>query len=197
VRPAPFPRRDSYPSKNSPRQQPYRVTAAVALLPLPLASHATSRPTSSRDRSPARLPCSVRIARAPPEHCALDAFLAGLVLPALAGPVHLSHQDEPGSRSRAPPKRLAVPSPAAEATRSGCLHPGPPERLGLWPVVPPPTEVGRARADHPPAEARGVQEGKPSRLWFAPDPHTTEVGACRRLRTVCGVRRRLGACSRA
>jgi hypothetical protein len=34
---APFPRRGSHPSKNSPRQQPYRVTAASALLPLPLA----------------------------------------------------------------------------------------------------------------------------------------------------------------
>jgi hypothetical protein len=31
-----FPRRDSHPSKNSPRRQPYRVTAAVAFLPLPL-----------------------------------------------------------------------------------------------------------------------------------------------------------------
>jgi hypothetical protein len=35
--------RRSHPSKNSPRQQPYRVTAAVALLPFPLASHAALR----------------------------------------------------------------------------------------------------------------------------------------------------------
>jgi hypothetical protein len=30
-----FPRRDSHPSKISPHQQPFRITAAVAFLPLP------------------------------------------------------------------------------------------------------------------------------------------------------------------
>ena len=40
VRRRPSPRRESYPSKSSPRQQPYRITAAVALLPLPLALRA-------------------------------------------------------------------------------------------------------------------------------------------------------------
>jgi hypothetical protein len=40
----PSPQHDSYPSKNSPRQQPHRITAAVAFLPLPRAPHArTSR----------------------------------------------------------------------------------------------------------------------------------------------------------
>jgi hypothetical protein len=47
-RPSPSPRRESYPSKSSPHQQPYRITAALALLPLLLALLAwTARPRSS------------------------------------------------------------------------------------------------------------------------------------------------------
>jgi len=46
ARPSRFPRRISYPSKSSPRQQPHRITAAVAFLPLP---HALRARTSSTE----------------------------------------------------------------------------------------------------------------------------------------------------
>jgi hypothetical protein len=49
-RPSPSPRRESYPSKSSPHQQPYRITTAVALLPLPSALRAwTARPKPRLD----------------------------------------------------------------------------------------------------------------------------------------------------
>jgi hypothetical protein len=52
-RPSPSPHRESHPSKSSPHQQPYRITAAVALLPLPHALRVwTARPKPSGSPSP-------------------------------------------------------------------------------------------------------------------------------------------------
>ena len=117
------------------------------------------------------MPCSVRIVRAPPEHCALDPFLAGLVLPALAGPVHLSRQanltrgpalHRSGSRvPPQPPKRLVRDASTLSAEAGS----------GFWPVVPLPTEVGRARARHSAGRSLRLPEANLRAVVCARQPH--------------------------
>ena len=50
------PQRGSYPSTNSPRQQPYRITAAVAFLRLPLVPPRVPRPPKSAFRAAPQRP---------------------------------------------------------------------------------------------------------------------------------------------
>jgi hypothetical protein len=145
AQPASFPRRDSYPSKNSPRRQPYRVTAAVALMPLPLASHATSRPARLVEPKSlsAALPGtfrsrSARASRARP-------VPRWSRFPRSRGACVLPPQAEAWLGSRATPRRVASavpgrrsdpfglpsPHPAEAASGSGSPSPWPPRRSEL------------------------------------------------------------------
>jgi len=109
---SPFPRRLSYPPKDSPRPQPYRVTAALAPLPLPSPLRRASRPPRCQDARCSRLgddrsasrPCSVDESVPPPDRCRPDGGLSshGLRSPprsfGAAGSTATRHQRMPCAR---------------------------------------------------------------------------------------------------
>jgi len=122
-----FPRRGSHPSKGSPRQQPYRITAAFSLLPFSVdllaRSVAEARLELSDDRSR-------HSGAAPPKRRCFPA-----VAPAEAGaPASADDRSDLQVRRLVTPTR---PRSLAEARLAGCWPPvRAPKRVSREPVEP-------------------------------------------------------------